>query len=191
MNQPDYPAPAESPQGPAATPPPLPAGSVQADPRMKSPVIAGALSLMPGLGQIYVGYYQRGFFNAIVFASLVALLATDQLGDLTPLAAIFMAFFHLYNMIDAARKAALYNQALVGGAEIDLPSELPTQGGGSMVGGAAMLVAGAVLLLHTRFDMSLEWLEEWWPAGLILFGAYLVFRAVQDRSTDSPDSDEH
>ena len=33
------------------------------DPRRKSPVLALVLSLMPGLGQVYVGYYNQGFIN--------------------------------------------------------------------------------------------------------------------------------
>jgi len=40
------------------------------DTRRKSPAIAAILSMMPGLGQVYVGYYQRGFVHAVVVASL-------------------------------------------------------------------------------------------------------------------------
>jgi hypothetical protein len=86
-------------------------------------------------------------------------------------------------MIDAARRASLYNQALAGGHEPDLPTDFESPGlRGSMVGGAVLIVVGTLLLANTRFDVSLEWLEEWWPAAIILFGAYLFFKAYQERS---------
>ena len=156
------------------------------DPREKSPFLAGLLSAMPGLGQVYVGYYQRGFVHAVVVATLISLLAAEALGPLTPLASVFMAFFWLYNMVDAARRAALYNQALAGVGNVELPDDFkaPTFRG-SVAGGLAIAAAGVVLLLHTRFGLSLEWVEEWWPAALILAGAYLVWKAWQERAEDS------
>ena len=39
------------------------------DPRSKSPALAAILSMMPGLGQVYIGYYQRGFVHILVIAS--------------------------------------------------------------------------------------------------------------------------
>ena len=153
-----------------------------ADPRQKSPFLAGLLSLMPGLGQIYTGYYQRGFVHALVVAALFALLVANDDGPLVPLGVIFLTFFWLYNIIDASRRAALYNQALAGVPNIELPEDFKVPGfRGSLLGGLAIAAAGIVLLLNTRFGVSLDWLEEWWPAALILFGAYLVWKAWQER----------
>ena len=42
----------------------------------KSPLVATLLSCMPGLGQIYVGYYQQGFINMLVVASTIAILSS-------------------------------------------------------------------------------------------------------------------
>jgi len=166
---------------PAAAAAPAPATAQ--DVRVKSPAVACCLSAMPGLGQVYVGYYQRGFLHAIVVAGLISVLATHDSGPLTPLFGLFLAFFWLYNMIDAARGASLYNQALAGGRQPDLPSDFDSPGlGGSMVGGAVLIVVGTLLLANTRFDVSLEWLEEWWPAAIILFGGYLFFKAYQEHS---------
>ncbi len=192
MNQPEQfanttpPPPPASERAPTA-PPQLGAS----DPRIKSPVIAGALSLMPGLGQVYVGYYQRGFVHILVIAGLVALMASDTLGPLLPLAGLFFAFFWLYNVIDAARRASLYNQALAGGEDIELPADFkaPTFGG-SIAGGLAFVAAGAILLANTRFGMSLEWIEDWWPAALILFGGYLIYKATQDRTRTEGESSD-
>jgi hypothetical protein len=160
----------------------LPAMSVMGDPRRKSPLFATFLSAMPGLGQVYVGYYQRGFINAVVVGTLIALL-TSNLGPLTPLAALFLAFFWLYNVVDAGRRALLYNEALAGRSGIELPEDFKTPGlHGSIPGGLAVVAVGGVLLSHTRFGLPLDWLNEWWPAALILFGVYLVARSVMGRS---------
>ena len=53
------------------------------DPRRKSPWLAAILSAMPGLGQIYVGYYQQGFINALVVGGLIAIIAGEVIeGDI-------------------------------------------------------------------------------------------------------------
>ena len=101
---------------------------------------------------------------------------------LAPLFGLFMAFFWLYNIIDAARRASLYNDALAGNPSIELPEDFKGPGlRGSLFGGAALIAVGFVLLLNTRFGMSLDWVEQWWPVAPMIFGGWLVARAVQER----------
>jgi len=122
--------------------PQAPAATATADSRRKSPFLACLLSAFPGLGQVYVGYYQRGFIHVAVVAVLITLLAND-LGPLIPLAGIFLAFFWLYNVIDAGRRAALYNEVLDGRTDIELPQDLKTPAiGGSGMGGALVGLVG-------------------------------------------------
>lgn len=167
---------------PAVTYVTVPAMNLAGDPRRKSPLFASVLSMMPGLGQIYVGYYQRGFIHAIVVSTLISLLAVD-IGPLTPLAGLFLAFFWLYNIVDAGRRALFYNEALAGRSGIELPEDFKTPGlHGSIPGGLAIVALGGVLLSHTVFGVSLAWVNDWWPAALILFGVYLVARSVMTRS---------
>lgn len=172
-------------------PPAAPQSTATSDSRRKSPFLACFLSLMPGLGQVYVGYYQRGFIHVAVVASVIALLVSlsDDFSPLIPLAGIFLAFFWLYNVIDAGRRAALYNEMLDGRTDIELPQDFKVAGlGGSVAGGATLAVVGFVLLLHTRFDFSLDWLEEWWPVALIAFGAFLVYKARQEQTAKPSDA---
>lgn len=157
------------------------------DPRAKSPVLACVLSLVPGLGQIYVGDYTRGFLHAGSFAGLIALLAAMSDREFTPLApmtAIFMGFFFLYNIIDAGRRAALYNQALQGGAVTRIPDLEATGQGGSLLGGGILITGGFILLMHTRFGMSMDWVETWWPIFPMMMGAYLVYKHLASRAVD-------
>ena len=37
------------------------------------------------------------------------------------------------------------------------------------------------MLLYTRFDVSLAWLDEWWPVAPIALGAFLLVKAIQER----------
>jgi len=155
-----------------------PVFSVAGDPRRKHPLLALVLSAMPGLGQVYVGYYQRGFVHAIVVGTLLALIHSG-LGPLTPLAALFLAFFWLYNIVDAGRRAVLYNEALAGRAGIELPEDFKSPAlRGSIPGGLAIIAVGGVLLSNTLFGVSLDWVRDWWPAALIIFGVYLVGRSI-------------
>jgi hypothetical protein len=154
------------------------------DPRHKSPVMATVMSLIPGLGQIYVGYYQQGFINIIVIAGLITLLASDGIRDeLKPFLAIFMVFYWFFNLVDANRKSIFYNQALAGLGALEMPEWEKLPGSrGSLLGGLAIIVLGAIALSHTVFGMPLEWIERWWPLALILLGAVLLYQSIVSRN---------
>lgn len=147
------------------------------DPRRKSMLLASVLSAVPGLGQIYVGYYQQGFTNILVICGLFGLGALGVFGGgLEPVAAIFGVFFWLYNIVDAGRRANLYNQALAGLRPMDLPENAKAPvWRGSIGGGLSLIVAGLVLFAHTKFDVPLDWLRDWWPLGLVGIGLWLIY----------------
>jgi hypothetical protein len=153
------------------------------DSRYKSPLLATLMSLVPGLGQVYVGYYQQGFINIIVIASLISLLAYYRVsGHFKPFLALFMIFYWLYNMVDAYRKSTFYNQALAGLGPLEIPEgeQLPGTRG-SLVGGVLLIIAGAIALGYTRFGMPIEWIEDWWPVAPILMGAYLLYQSLANK----------
>jgi len=149
------------------------------DPRKKSVMLAILLSAMPGLGQVYVGYYDLGFRNILVICGLIALLATGAVHRLEPVVGIFMAFYWLHNLVDAGRRASFYNQALAGVRPMDLPEDMKApQRPGSLAGGVLLIAVGLTLFANTMFDVPLDWLAQWWPLGLVGAGAWLV---VADR----------
>jgi len=153
------------------------------DPRRKNPALAGILSAMPGLGQIYVGYYPRGFIHILVVAFTITFLANMTTDSWAPLFGLFLAFFWLYNIVDAVRRATLYNQVLAGGEVPSVPGDFKMLSmGGSILGGSLLMAAGFLLLMHTRFGMPLDFIEEWWPLIPMGFGAYLLSKAIKDRT---------
>ncbi len=146
----------------------------------KSPLLATVLSFFPGLGQVYVGYYQRGFTHAIIMAVIITALSSGM-GNLTPMFALLLAFFWIYNIIDAGRRASLYNQAIDGVNSIEMPKDMKLGEGGSMVGGVLLVAIGTILFLYTRFDVSLDWLEDWWPLGAVALGGHLIYKSLTNK----------
>jgi hypothetical protein len=190
---PQYPPPQYAP--PAAAPAPKAYGYLE-DPRRKSPLLALILSGMPGLGQVYVGYYNQAFVNMIVCGGTIFLLNLtgrhyvpygDGAHALQPFLGFFLAFYWLYNMVDAYRRAAFYNQALAGLGPVAFPEDMKLpKGGGSMAGGIALILIGLLLFANTALGMSLDWLEQWWPMGLVLLGAWLVYRNMSEKRAAAP-----
>ena len=188
--QPAAPTYAAQPQTVASHAAPTVAGRVQGL-QHKSPFIACALSLMPGVGQIYVGYYKLGFIHNVVFASTIMILNTRLPDPMYPLLGIFLAFFFIYNVVDAGRRAIYYNLALDGVEGIELPSmnlAVPSFGG-SFAGGLVLIGLGFLLLANTLGGIPLDWIEEWWPVAPIVLGAYLVWKALQERSSSTGTED--
>ncbi len=151
------------------------------DPREKSPRLAAVLSAVPGLGQVYIGYYQRG----LIFAASMLLLgmaAATASGDIGPVFGFSMFFLWLFNLVDAGRMAALYNHAAAGSDGFELPEDFAVPGvGGSIAGGALLAVFGLISFSNTALGFELDWLEVWWPVLPIGLGLYLIVRGVQER----------
>jgi hypothetical protein len=146
------------------------------DPRRKSVIWAMVLALMPGLGHVYVGYYREAFRNIAVVCIIMTMLSTHMLYRVEPPAAMFLAFFILFNLVDAGRRASLYNQALDGLRPMDLPEDMAlTPGRGSLVGGVALVALGLLFFMNTMFGVSLEWLGRWWPIAFVAGGAWLIY----------------
>lgn len=150
------------------------------DPRRKSPFLAAVLSVIPGLGNVYIGHYVRGFTIAASIA-LIGLIASQSPESIAPVFGMTAMFVWFFNIIDAGRMAALYNHAMAGRDIMEMPEDFKfPKMGGSIVGGAILLAFGLIAISNTLFGISLDWIETWWPVFPIALGAYLFFRGVQD-----------
>jgi len=142
------------------------------DPRLKSPIAAAVLSLVPfGLGHLYLGQYSRAFTFFAGFWMPILFLEWPM-----PLVGVFVYFFAVF---DAVRQAQLINLAV--GRDDDAPA---SSFSGGLAAGIFLIVLGLVLLLNYHFDLYFirEFVHDWWPAFLILVGIWFIFGAIRDRS---------
>ena len=144
----------------------------------RSPFLATFLSLMPGLGQAWLGYYQQGFINIAVVAGCITALSSNRLEGIEPFIALGMAFYWLYNMVDANRRAHhLYRVSAGLGAE-EFTDEFPLpRPQGSLFGGVVLVLIGLLVIMDLNFGVSMEWIEDWWPLALVILGARMVWQA--------------
>lgn len=155
------------------------------DPHWKSPGRAALLSVIPGGGQLYIGYYVRGF--VIAGGVLLFFALAESTRSLEPVGVLGGLFTWFFGIIDAGRMAALYNHAAAGGKKLELPEDLPMPGlGGSVIAGVALVVFSGIALSNTLFGYSLRWLDDWWPIFPLALGAYLLVRGVMDRLNERP-----
>jgi TM2 domain-containing membrane protein YozV len=169
------------PKPPEPTPPePEPAEAVETwspdpdevvdDAPPKSPVAAALLSLVPfGLGHLYLGQYSRALAFFVGFWAPIILLEFPLL--------LFGIFIYFFAIFDAFRQAQLINLAEKEGH--DLPAG-PFKGG--LAAGVFLIVLGGVLLCRNWIDFYYvrEFLHDWWPAILVLIGAYFIYGAVKE-----------
>ena len=158
------------------------------DPRRKRVALAVMLSVLPGTGQVYVGYYQQGITLMVIAGSLLTVFTQSWyfgLHPFEPLLVMATMFTWLYSAVDAGRRASLYNQALAGLRPMDLPEDHKTPDWhGSMVGGVALVFFGLLLFAHTMFGMPMEWVTKWWPLALVGVGVWLVYASVHSRTPE-------
>jgi hypothetical protein len=171
---------------------PLPAAPLPAAPRtlpQKAPIFAGFLSVVPGLGNIYNGLYQRGIAFFIIYVSIFAMTVNIDGGDDSDLAILIpcLMFFWLFNIFDAYRQATLINYGYVGGAEPDKAVAEPLSM--ALIPGVALVAIGLYGLLREHFDFDLRWLVDQWPVFLILFGATLIWQGYKARQDDARQDD--
>ena len=158
----------ETPQAPQPPLPPLPSPPV---PR-RSPGLAVGLSFFPGLGHLYLGLYQRGIGVFLAFAAAIWLAEHADLG-------IFVAFAWFFAVIDGYRQAVLLNQCC---GSVPAEPSRPLQQRSNLALGVFLVVAGALLLYNQFYPLDLEFLVDWWPLALILFGVYLLAQHFREQA---------
>lgn len=169
---------------PAPTPPPIafgPSGPLPAAPPLpKNPGAAGALGIIPGMGHLYLGLYQRA---AILFGIWVLFISLAH-HSRGPFPGIAIPFWMVFSIIDASRQAKAINATGRPEANI-LGSDEPVRVSGSLTAGVLLILIGAFLLLDRLVTIDLSFLNDWWPLLLVAFGGWQVFRHYQSRAQAS------
>ena len=144
---------------PAFAPQPVPS-ALPAPMVRKNPDLAALLSLFPGVGNIYNGLYMRGFTFFLIIASLLAIV--DRGHGMFGMA---IAFFWLFNVIDAYRQATLINYGYAQDLGLlDMP-KVPRAGQGGLMAGVLLSLVGLAaiadqyLYIRTRLDLRISGLS--------------------------------
>ena len=99
-----------------------------------------------------------------------------------PFAGIALAFFWVWNLIDANRRATHYNRAVDGLGGEAPPEDFKIPGtGGSIFGGLVLIFIGLLFFLDLKFGISMAWVWDWWPLALVGGGVYLVVSAMNKK----------
>ena len=156
------PAPGYPPAGAYAPPPgvPRPIGH-------SSPGAAFVLGLVPGLGAIYNGQYNKGLIQIAICASIIVAFTSDLDGGLIAMLAIFLGGFVFYCAFEAMRTAQAKN---MGEVPVD---PLETWSAGRPVGPIILIGLGALLLLNNFRLFEFIRLGRLWPLILIGAGLYM------------------
>lgn len=143
-------------------------------PPAKSPMLAAFFSaLMPALGHVYVGVYQRAAIIFLVwigvFGAAIKAEGTD-IGMLVPV----VVFLWLFNIFDAYRQATF----AVWGEPEEIRLLTRERGKNGLSFGVALLAIGLYGLLSRYFDLDLSFLLDHWYLMVMAAGGWMVWQAV-------------
>ena len=159
------------------TRPPEPAGGAA------SPVLAGILGFIPGVGAVYNGQFAKGILHVMIFGLLVSIIAADGTGDLRPMFVFLLILMGIYMPIEAYRTA----RSIERGEPVEEFSGILSVFGSkkpSPAGGVVLIVLGVVLLLNTLGYWRLGDLVRFWPILLVALGAYMLYRSVSQQAQE-------
>jgi hypothetical protein len=152
----------------------------------KSPGAAGALSLLPGLGHVYLGLYQRGIVYFAIWAFIIAI--TNSHGHRGPVG-LLIPFWMLFVLIDAVRQTRAINAT---GSPEPTPllkdSSMRTDGGLTM--GILLVLVGVFFLVDRFVTIDLSWLLDWWPLVLIIIGGWQIYLYADQKRKEKEAADE-
>jgi hypothetical protein len=144
-----------------------------------NPAVAGILAgFFPfGVGAVYCSQYAKGFAHLLIFGLLI--FAVSHSDTWAPLFGCAIAFFIVYQIIDAVRTA----KALQMGQPVPDPLGLAQAFGGGQkieasripVGAVVLIGLGVLFLLHTMGFWEYGF-DRYWPVLIILVGGWMFYR---------------
>ena len=144
-----------------------------------NPTVAGILAgFFPfGVGAVYCSQYAKGLAHLLIFAMLI--FATNHAQGWEPLFGIGIAFFYVYQIIDAVRTARALQEGQPAPDPLGLGQTFSMgekfDGGKVPVGAVVLIGLGVLFLLHTMGFMEYGF-ERFWPLILIFLGGWMFYR---------------
>ncbi len=158
-----------------------------------SPGLAFVLGLIPGVGAIYNGQYAKGIVHVVVFGMLISITASGSIGGYEPLFGLLIAIWYFYMPFEAYHTA---RRRQIGEPVDEFSSVFPLRGrtAGFPMGPVALIVLGGIFLMNTMGIFRFEQIIRWWPVGLIVLGAYMLYCRLAgsggDRSANSQEASD-
>ncbi len=152
-----------------------------------APRRAAALSLIPGIGAVYNGEYQKALTQFAVFAALCVM------GDSIHGVFGFGAFvFLVYTMFDSYRTAEAHLRARMDQAPAQ---SVKVKDKSVVIWGVVLMLLGVMFLLK-NFLIHFYFLNRLWPLAFIALGAYLIYISLHSgegpaASGGAPAASEH
>jgi Domain of unknown function (DUF5668)/B-box zinc finger len=144
-----------------------------------NPAVAGILAgFFPfGVGAVYCSQYAKGLAHLLIFVMLI--FGADHAGNWGVFFGLGIAFFYVYQIIDAVRTA----HALQAGQPAPDPMGLGQafsmgdkfDSGKVPVGAVVLIGLGVLFLLHT-LGIFEHGFERFWPLILIFLGMWMFYR---------------
>jgi hypothetical protein len=138
-----------------------------------SPGLAFFLGMIPGVGAIYNGQYAKGIVHAVIWGMLMSMANSSAVRGMEPLFGVMVAAWWFYMAFEAYHTARRRRA----GEPVDEYSSILNLTGGRHhipLAGIALILLGALLLLHTLDLLDFEYVARFWPVLLIAGGAYML-----------------
>src|SRR5713101_8110192 len=135
----------------------------------KSPKVAGWLSILPGLGLVYLGLYLKALVVGLIF------IGTLHIAHQTDLGGPLTGFWFFAKILYAVQEARRLNRLRAGMALVQEPA-IPDEKE-SPFWGAVQVGIGALFLLD-QFDLIRfgQIFEKFWPVLIIALGLQILLR---------------
>jgi len=161
---------------PSVSPVGIPAATAPA-PSAGNPGLAFLLGLVPGLGAIYNGEYNKALIHIVVFAAIIVGLSSDVGAGADVALAFVLTGFIFYMAIDAMRTAKARNSGEV--LQDPLESWSKTRPVGPMI----LIAVGALFLLNNfGFFDFFRVRQIFWPVVLIGVGFLMLRNRVGEKN---------
>lgn len=147
-----------------------------------NPGLAGVLGAIPfGVGAVYCGQYVKGLVHLGIFVLLLIAVSSDVPWYLHTAFGLSIAFFVIYQIVDAVRTA----KAIQAGQPTPDPFGLAETFGAGQKIDASKVPTGAIVLIGLGVIFLLHTLGIWefsaqriWPLVLIGIGGWLLVRRL-------------
>lgn len=148
--------------------------------------------MIPGVGAVYNGQYAKGLIHVIAVGVLIGIIDSGEARGFEPLFGLILAGFWFYMAFEAyhTAKRRRLGQPLDEfsgfGPRGEQPSRFP-------IGPVVLIGLGVLFLLNNLDLLDIRKAARYWPAALIVYGAYLLWERIggsrPPRGESAPPSD--